>query len=89
LRDKEEARAETAAAVSITVSDDFETFQHGDDVLAGHAFAGNDAVSFLVTCGQRGLFAALFWHVRLGVPFLQALIATINNGFRLRMEMNF
>jgi len=49
--DEEEAQAEPLAAVSITVSDDFETFQHGDDVLARHALAGNGAVFFLVACG--------------------------------------
>ena len=49
--DEEEAQAEPAAAVSITVSDDFETFQHGDDVLARHTLAGDSAVSGLVGCG--------------------------------------
>jgi hypothetical protein len=85
--DEKETQAETAATVSVAVGDDFEAFEQGDDVFRTHAFAGDGSVSFLVACGQRILFAALFGHVCLGVPFLQALIAAIDNDFRLRMEM--
>jgi hypothetical protein len=37
--------------LSVTVGDDFETFQHGDDDLAWHTFAGDGAVSDFVACG--------------------------------------
>ena len=36
-RDQEEAEAETAAAVPITVGDDFESLEPSDDVFAGAA----------------------------------------------------
>jgi len=49
--DEEEAQAETAAAISVAVSDNLEAFEHGDDVLARHTFAGDSAVSGLVACG--------------------------------------
>jgi hypothetical protein len=40
--DKEEAQVESAAAISVAVSDNLEAFEHGDDVLARHAFAGDN-----------------------------------------------
>ena len=49
--DEEEAQAETAAAISVTVGDDLEALDHCDNVLASHAFAGDGAVSDLVACG--------------------------------------
>ena len=45
--DEEEAQGETAAAVAVTVGDDLEAFEHGDDILARHTFAGDVAVSDL------------------------------------------
>jgi hypothetical protein len=58
--DEEEAPAESAPAVSVAVSDDLEALEQSYDVLASDAFAGDGAVTFLVGCGQRILFAAFF-----------------------------
>ena len=49
--DEEEAQGETAAAISVTVSDDFEALEHCDDVLARHPVAGDGAVLGSVACG--------------------------------------
>jgi hypothetical protein len=78
--DEEEAQAESAPAVSVAVGDDLEPLERIDDVLASDAFAGDGAVTFLVACGQRILFAAFFRHLRVGVPSLQALVAAVDNG---------
>ena len=43
-RDEEEAQTEAALAVPVAVGDDLEAFEHGDDVLARHALAGDGAV---------------------------------------------
>ena len=49
--DEKEAEAETAAAVSVAVGDDFEAFEHGDDVFTGDALAGYFSVSGFVVFG--------------------------------------
>jgi hypothetical protein len=49
--DEEEAQAESAAAISVTVGDDLEAFEHGDDIFARHALAGDVTVLGLVACG--------------------------------------
>ncbi len=55
--------------------------REGDDGLAWRAFAGDGAVSFLLGCRSRGLFGSrFFWHVCLGVPLPQALIAAFDDG---------
>src|ERR1700730_6832496 len=49
--DEEEAQAESAAAISVAVSDNLEAFEHGDDIFARHALAGDVTVLGLVACG--------------------------------------
>lgn len=86
--DEEEAESEATASVAIAIRDDFEAFEHGDDVLAGDAFAGDGAVSGFVVPGQRVLFAALFRHLGLAMQLLQSLIAAIDKDFSLRVKMD-
>jgi len=49
--DEEEAEAEAFAAVSVAIRDDFEALEHGDDVFAENAFAGDLAVLRFVLFG--------------------------------------
>jgi hypothetical protein len=71
--------------LSVTVGDDFETFQHGDDDLAWHTFAGDGAISDVNRLRIAYFFAALFRHRRVGMGSLQTLIAAVDNGRCLRI----
>jgi hypothetical protein len=69
--------------LSVTVGDDFETFQHGDDDLAWHTL---EMARFLtLSLADSVFFAALFRHRRVGMGSLQTLIAAVDNGCCLRI----
>jgi hypothetical protein len=73
-----ETESEALSAVSVSVGDDLESLAIADDVFAGDAFAGDALVFGFVPLGQRLFFAALFGHDGIGVEFVQAQIAGID-----------
>jgi hypothetical protein len=59
--DEEEAQGETAAAISVTVSDDFEALEHCDDVLARHPL--EMARFWALSLADNGFFLLRFFGI--------------------------
>jgi hypothetical protein len=73
-----ESECEALSSVSVSVGDDFESFEITDDIFARDAFTGDALVVGFVLLGQRMFFAALFGHDGIGMKFLHTQISGID-----------
>ncbi len=55
-------------------------------MFSGYAVLGNCAVGLLILLAQGGLLAAFFRYGGLAVNFVQAHVASIDDGFGLGMQ---
>lgn len=84
-RDQREPETEAFLAVSVSVRNDLEAFDTGDDVFRRDAVLRNMAVGLFVLLTQGVLLATFLGHGGLAVELLQTHIPSVGDGFGLGM----
>ena len=88
-RDAAEPEAESPAAVSVFVGDDFEALEAADDVFVERPAAGDGTVARLVGLAQGVFFAALLRKRGVAVELRHPEVSSVRHTLDTRQDTYF